>query len=386
MPARAEALDSLMIILLMLIVTGGLAAMTAISLLNWLALPVLRKTDAHTFSRVSVLIPARNEASKIAGTIRDLLRQTHPHFELLVLDDQSEDGTALAVQECAAGDRRLRVLQGSPPPPGWLGKAWACQQLAAQANEELLIFCDADVGWHETAINVLLCEMDRRGADLLAVFPTQRTETWSERLCVPLIAYAIHAYLPVYGVHHLPFPQLAAANGQCIAFRRQAYNQVGGHAVVRDNVLEDVGLARLTKRAGLRLRMAEAGGLVTCRMYCDWQSVREGFAKNILAGFGGPPGLMAATTFHWLTFLAPWVFLVSGFAGAGVPGHLWWPTLLIFAGISVRGFSAWRSGQRVTDALWLPASVLVMTCIAGQALWWQLRYGGPLWKGRRAVA
>ena len=375
-----------MVILLVLIITGGLAAMTMISLLNWLAFPVLQETDAHSFSRVSVLIPARNEANKIASAIRDLLRQTHPHFELLVLDDLSEDGTALAVQECAAGDRRLRVLQGSPPPPGWLGKAWACQQLAAQANGEILIFCDADVGWHRTAVNVLLREMDRCGADMLAVFPTQRTESWSERLCVPLIAYTIHAYLPVHAVHHLPFPQFAAANGQCIAFRRQAYIRVGGHAAVRNNVLEDIGLARLTKRAGLRLRLAEAGGLVTCRMYCDWRSVRDGFAKNILAGFGGPSGLLASTVFHWLIFISPWVFLVSGFAGAGVPGHPWWPTLLILVGIAVRGLSAWRSGQRVLDALWLPASVLMMTCIAGQALWWQLRYGGPLWKGRRAVA
>lgn len=375
-----------MVLLLMLLITGGLAGMTVISLLNWLALPELRKSNGRASPSVSVLIPARNEANKIAATVRDLLRQTYPRLELLVLDDHSEDGTAMVAQECAADDRRLRVLPGSPIPPGWLGKAWACQQLAAHSKGEILIFTDADVGWHRKALNDLLCEMYRGGADMLAVFPTQRTETWSERLCVPLIALTIHAYLPVHGVHHLPYSPLAAANGQCIAIRRQAYNRIGGHAAVRDNVLEDVGLARLAKRDGLCLRMAEAGGLVTCRMYCGWRSVRDGFAKNILAGFGGAPGLVAATIFHWLIFILPWALLAAGLFGVGVPGHPWWAPLLIFAGIGVRGFSAWRSRQRVVDALLLPASVLLMTGIAGRALWWQLRYGGPLWKGRRAVA
>ena len=124
--------------------------------------------------------------------------------------------------------------------------------------------------------------------------------------------------------------------------------------------------------------MAEPDGLTTCRMYHGWQSVRDGFAKNILAGYGNAAGLVVGTVFHWLVFLAPWLLLGLGIAGAQMPGHPSWALLLISAGLAVRAFTAWRSGQRVGDSL-------LMTYIAGQALWWQVRYGGLMWKGRRTV-
>ena len=220
---------------------------------------------------------------------------------------------------------------------------------------------------------------------MLAVFPTQRDVSWSERLCVPLMALTIQTYLPVLGVHHTAFPLLAAANGQCIAFRRRAYERLGGHAVVRGSVLEDASLARQAKRAGLRLRMVEADGLITCRMYDNWRSVRDRYAKNILAGFGNVAGLIAGAVFHWIVFLSPCVLLGLGLAGAGVPGHPWWALALVSAGVGVWGLTAWRSGQRVVDALLMPVSVLLMTGIAVQAMWWRLRFGGPLWKGRVAI-
>lgn len=150
-------------------------------------------------------------------------------------------------------------------------------------------------------------------------------------------------------------------------------------------MLDDVGLARLAKKAGLRLRMAEADGLITCRMYRDWLSVRDGFAKNILAGYGNAAGLVVGTVFCCLVFLAPWILLGLGFARANVPGHPLWALMLIATGLVVRGLTAWRIGQQVGDALLLPVSELLMTCIAAQALWWQLRYGGLMWKGRRTV-
>ena len=227
--------------------------------------------------------------------------------------------------------------------------------------------------------------MDQGEADMLAVWPTQRTITWCERLCVPLMALTVHPYLPVLGVHHTPFSLLAAANGQCIAIRARANERLGGHSVVRGSVLEDISPARLAKRAGLRLRLTEADGLITCRIYQDWRSVRESYAKNTLAGFGNGAGLIAGTVFHWLVFLSPWVLFGLGLARTGVPGHPWWAFALIAIGVFLRGHTAWRSGQRVGDALLLPVSVLLMTCVAIQAMWWRMRYGGPKWKGGVAI-
>ena len=407
--------------ILLLVISAALAGMAVTLMSNWWSFPYLQRSEATADGPfVSVLVPARNEAAGIAATVRQLLRQSYPHYELLLLDDHSADGTAAVAKEGAEGDNRLKILQGRPLPPGWLGKTWACAQLAAQAKGEILVFTDADVGWQPDALAALVCEIERRAADMLAVWPTQRTVTWAERLCVPLMALAVHAYLPVLGVHHTPFALLAAANGQCIAFRRRAYSRICGHAAVRDSVLEDVSLARRAKAAGLRLRMAEADNLISCRMYSDWPSVRDGFAKSILAGFSGVAGLIAGTVFHWLVFLVPWLLLFLGLAsdgsaqswraGARIPVQPLWALLLILAGLLLRGLTAWRSGQRPgsvvpicsmpnartacgqqrpklwdgVDALLLPVSVLLMTVIAARALWWQWRYGGPLWKGRVA--
>ena len=371
---------------LLLLITAALSGMILILLSNFLTFPGLRNACPSAIDlKISVLIPARDEVGSIGTTVKSLLRQSYPRFELLILDDHSRDGTAGAARKASQGDERLRTLPGRPIPSGWLAKNWACHQLAAQASGEILVFTDADVRWQASALDSLLCEFQRSSADMLAVMPTQQTVTWTERLCVPLMALALHAYLPSVAVHRTRFPLLAAANGQCIAFSRAAYDRLGGHASIRDNILDDIGLARQAKRAGLQLRLVEADGLISCRMYRDWRTVREGYAKNILAGLGGVAGLLAATFFHWLIFLAPWVLLGLGFAGANVPGHPFWAGLLILAGLSLRGLTAWRTGQRALDALLLPISVLLMSAVAVQSLWWHIRYGGPLWKGRRAI-
>jgi glycosyltransferase involved in cell wall biosynthesis len=268
--------------------------------------------------RLSCLIPARNEPAVIGETVRALLAQARPEMEVLLLNDHSTDGTAEVARAAAGDDPRLRILPGEELPPGWLGKNWACHQLAQAASGEILVFTDADVHWSAGAVDALLAEMEATGAHLLTVWPTQETVTWGERLTVPLMALVVHAYLPILCVHHTPYPLFAAANGQCMVFRRPAYSAVGGHASVRDNVLEDVTLARHIKEKGLRLRMIEGNGLVRCRMYRSWAEVRNGYAKNILKGYGNTVGLIAATLFHWAIFLGPWLAVLA--IGPGVVG------------------------------------------------------------------
>ncbi|MGQ9887703.1 MAG: glycosyltransferase [Aggregatilineales bacterium] len=356
----------------------------AVALLNALLFPRLRPAPPKFGWRVSVLIPARNESAVIGQTVRMLLRQTRPPDEILVLDDSSDDGTAECAQTAAEGHPALRVITGTPLPAGWMGKNWACHQLAQAASGELLVFIDADVIWQPNALAALTAQMQTSRADLLTVWPTQRTESWAERLVVPLIALAVLGYLPLPLVHHTPFSVAAAANGQCMVFRRSAYDSVGGHAAVRNQIVEDVALARRVKRAGLRLRMADGAGLVACRMYRDWSSVRSGFGKNILAGHGNSLLFLAVSTaFHWIVFVLPWLWLA--FNPVGLDGWPWLPLLLIVLGVGARAVTAAATRQRAVDALLLPVSVVMMTLIAAQAVWWKLRYGGPQWKGRTVV-
>jgi len=345
---------------------------------------------------ISILMPARNEAAVIGDTVRRMLAQTYPRFELLVLDDHSTDGTAEIARAAAGGDARLRVIAGEALPAGWGGKNWACHQLAGAAQGDWLLFTDADTLWAPDALAAVAAEVESTRADLLTVWPTQITVTWPERLVVPLMGLVIIGYLPIFMVHYTPWSPFAAAMGQCMLFRRTAYDAIGGHTAVKGEVLEDVALARRIKSARLRLRMADGNRLISCRMYNDWPGVRDGYAKNILSGYGSLPALALATIFHWLVFLWPWAWLVAGnwlletgswrlpvaASSFQLPAWPWWPALLAGGGIAIRAVTAWFTRQRVRDALLMPCSVLLMTVIAAKSAYWQIRYGGPVWKGR----
>ncbi|NJL93506.1 MAG: glycosyltransferase [Anaerolineae bacterium] len=331
---------------------------------------------------VSVLIPARNEAAVIAETVRALLENAPPGFplEVLLLDDGSEDGTGALALAAAGDDPRFRLLSGQPLPPGWLGKNWACHQLSEVARGEVLIFTDADVRWGVGALPAVLGKM--RGYDMLSVWSTQKTVTWGERLVVPLMALAISGYLPEVMVRFSGWFIFAAANGQVIAFRRAAYAALGGHAAVRNKVVEDVTLARNLKKLGRRLIMLDGAGVITCRMYRSWPEVRDGFAKNILAGHGDSLALLAfSTVFHWAVFVLPWVWLLLGWALPLGPGYPAVPLLMVGAGTGVRALSAAITRQRPQDALLMPLSVLLMTRIAWRSARWK-RGGRGQWKGR----
>lgn len=371
-----------MISVLILFVFATLTVMAGITISNLIFFPHLRALSVinKQTPRVSVLIPARNEAAVIQQTLKMHLAQTYPNFEVLLLDDQSDDGTGDLAR--ALNDPRLRVLNGTPLPEGWLGKNWACQQLASAAVGEILVFTDADVRWKPQALESLVAEMNRTYADLVTVWPTQITLTRAERLVVPLMALVIVGYLPIIGTHYTRLPGFAAANGQCMMWRRGAYQKVGGHTSVRDNVLEDVTLARIARQNRLKLRMFDGNHLISCRMYTDWPSVRNGYAKNILAGYGGKVSfLLLATVFHWLIFVFPWLLLIAGLTP---PFSMYapWAVLLVVMGVCLRMATAAFSRQRLQDSLLMPLSVILMTIIAFQSIRWHYS-GGPRWKGRQ---
>ncbi|HUN23496.1 MAG TPA: glycosyltransferase [Anaerolineales bacterium] len=356
------------------IILCALLLNTLINTLWGLRLEKSTTLPIHALPKISLLIPFRNEAAIIAETIANLQNLEYANLEILLLDDQSDDESLALAMSASQPDRQIRILQGETLPAGWLGKNWACWQLASQASGDYLLFSDADVRWQCQAIGQILALSQGTRADLLSIYPTQICKSWAERLTVPLIGQALSAYLPVViGAHHLPFASMSAAIGQCMFFRRQAYFQVGGHAAVKKQVIEDIALARRIKQAGLRLRLAQAQGWLTCRMYDGWASVHKGFAKNMLAGHGGIFPLLLSTLFHWGVFLVPWVWLM---VGGG-----WQALGLVLAGVLTRAISAYASQQRVWDAWTLPISVLIFSRIALTSFIWHLKGSGE-WKGR----
>jgi len=250
---------------------------------------ILYQTRRHTpplvFPKVTILVPARNEEKNIAGCIRSLLAQDYPFFEIIALDDQSSDATHLILEQIANTQSKLKVLVGSPPPEGQLGKNWACVQLAQQAYGDLLFFTDADTLHRPQTLRLIVTALIGEQADLLTGFPRQEVDTWGEKLLVPFFSWALFCFNPLWLAYRLRLPALTSAVGQMMLFRRQAYQAIGGHDSVGSSIVDDLMLARRIKAAGLRWRVVNITDLITSQMYHGSREAFEGFAKNLFATF-----------------------------------------------------------------------------------------------------
>lgn len=363
---------------------------------------------------VSVLVPARDEADRIAGCVRALTATGGEVAEILVLDDRSEDATAAVVRAAAGGDRRVRVLTGRTPPAGWLGKPWACAQLAAAASGDVLVFVDADVVVAPGAVAAtaalldtgvswatrdgvtsdgLISDHGSRGTgdsttdrargdrlDLACPYPRQLADGVVGRLVQPLLQWSWLTFLPLRLAENSRWPSLTAANGQLLACTATGYAAAGGHAAVRGDVLEDLALARAFKRAGLRAGVTDGTDLATCRMYTSAADLVAGYTKSLWAAFGPPgPAAAVAALLVWIYVLPPAVLVAAMRRGdrdsARVAG------LGYAAGVAGRMIAAARTGGRPADGMAHPASIVALVLLTGLSHV-RKRTGTLRWRGR----
>ncbi len=259
-------------------------------------------------------------------------------------------------------------MTGSPAPGGWVGKNWACHQLAAQAAGSLLVFCDADVLLAPGVLDAVTAEMLAQHADVFSVFPRQITGTLGERLITPLIDDVLLCFLP-FGLLSAPVPQAATANGSLLVFTRQAYRELGGFAAVRGDIIEDVAIARRTRQAGLKLGLALGGELVATRMYDGYREVVAGLSRGLLPVTGGSrTRLVLAAGWHLLAYTLPAVL---------APGRRRWVFPLVL-GVAERAVVELKTGRRsVWQAVLSPLSPLAAVPVIARAL-----RGNRPWKGR----
>ena len=270
---------------------------------------------------VSLLIPARNEAAVIEKCVLSGINQTYSKLEILVLDDESEDNTPKILKKIQAVNKSVRVITGSGPLPGWLGKPRACMQLSEAASGDLLLFIDADTWLEPNAITEIVESFLHENLDAITVWPQQHVITFWEKTVLPLVYFALITLLPVEYVKRDPrwLPHFfrpifrtsfAAACGQCIGFSRKAYDGIGGHSSVKNEIVEDVELAKMLKIHGYRIAMYHGIGQVHCRMYNDHQSMYQGFRKNFFAGFGySYVFFLLAAMLHIVVFILPYLLL-----------------------------------------------------------------------------
>ena len=271
---------------------------------------------------VSILVPARNEELNISSCASALLAQLYPDYELILLNDDSTDRTGEILAQLEAADSRLQVIKGAPLPPGWLGKNWACHQLAQRAAGELLLFVDADTLLRPQALRDSVAALTGEQADLVSALPREEVITWAERLVVPIIPWSINSLLPFAIAHRMRTPVLSAAIGQFMLFRRQAYAQIGGHEAVRASAVDDINLARRIKAAGLRWRLLDGTSQVSCRMYRNADEVFRGISRTLFGVLGNWP-VIHVFVWLWLTvvFVEPLVVLILRLAGLAMPNQ-----------------------------------------------------------------
>lgn len=332
---------------------------------------------------VSICLPARNEARNIEACLRGLLAQEYPHFEVLVLDDCSEDTTGEIVDRIAREDRRVRPLPGRPIAPGWAGKCHACAQLAEQAKGDYLLFVDADTRAEPLLLGSALAVAEATGADLVSAFPRQVAGTFWEWVVMPMLQFLIVTLLPIRQVWESRSPALCAACGQFLLFRREAYCRVGGHGAIPGSFHDGLQLARRIKTFGGTVHLFDASDLLRCRMYEGGRAVWNGFTRNAYEGLGSFGALVGMTLTLGTLFLAPFIFLGIGL----VTGAVWAPlcALQVAIVLLLRTLQAARFGHGASVLLF-PLSVASLIAILWGSLWRTLWRRPIPWKGRRYVS
>jgi glycosyltransferase involved in cell wall biosynthesis len=248
---------------------------------------------------VSVVVPARNEEASLGDCLASLVAQTGANFEVIVVDDHSTDRT----REIASSFPRVRVIEAGPLPPGWTGKNNAVATGARAARGESLLFTDADTMHQPGSLARALAEAQQNGADLLSYSPEQIVRTFWEKAVMPVIfAELASRYRPSEVTD--PASPVAAANGQYILIRREAYDAVGGHAAIAGDLLEDVALARTVKQSGRRIFFRYAPDAGRTRMYRTFAQLREGWTKNLALLFPQPGWLAAWRGLEFLLLVA----------------------------------------------------------------------------------
>lgn len=343
---------------------------------------------------VSVVIPARDEAQNIGACVRSLAASSYPGFEIIVVDDRSEDDTGAIVQALAAGNATdIRLVQGQALPEGWFGKPWACWQGAEIAKGELILFTDADTVHGPALLLHAVGDLFRSGASALSLVGDQTMETFWERVVQPQMFFLIALRYPnprrlyrtpLKGKERWPD---AIANGQYILFKKTAYAVVGGHRAVREEVVEDLRLAQHLVREGQGLLLRDARGRFSTRMYRSLRELVEGWSKNVWIGsrqsVRGPGGALLLPS-GILALLVLWV-LPPVVLAATLGGWIGGAVLPWAAAATGVGVSFWSVGSARFGAPWYygfaaPIGAFATCFILARSL---IRGRRIEWKGRR---
>jgi chlorobactene glucosyltransferase len=346
---------------------------------------VLPPTRPQTLPKLSIIVPARNEERTIARCVRSLLKQNLADFEVIVVDDRSEDGTAAILAELAENDSRLRAFSGDELPDGWVGKPWALAQGVRAATGDWLLFTDAD-SWHAPpAAAAALSFAREHQLDALSLWVHQELGSFAERAVLPtILGMVVVASGSMRQLNDPADADHALANGQYILVSRVAYDALGGHEALRGEIVEDVAFARKLKDDGrFRLGLADGSALVRVRMYTSLAEIWSGFTKNMYLGARGDVFiLVAAMTFLSLLSVVPALLACDALA-RNRPRRAIEALAVLAGGIAVEARLLRQVGLRSSLALFAPVGYAVCAGIILESTVRVLSGRGVTWRGRQ---
>ncbi len=363
MIAAGTAVSAVVVILWTLLLIAGLRGARRT--------PVVRPGE-DTVTGVAALMPARNEAEVIRQAV-DGVRAQVGLRQLVVIDDQSTDGTREVLDRDGAG---ITIVDGTGPGEGECGKPAALVRGYAEIDDgaEWLLFVDADVILAPGAVAGLVAHAEATGADAVTVLPRLTLSTPIEKIVMPSIGALIVAQYPPAAVADSDRPD-AFLNGQVILVRRALYDRIGGHAAVIADVLEDVALGRLVKGAGGRISVVDGREIARTRMYDGWRELREGWTKNLFL-------LMGSSASRTITWAALSVVLgASGWFAFAIAG---WPFGVAALAWAVVVQVTLRSTGSVSPlwAVFAPIGAVVTAYLLCESLWRHRGGRRVAWKGR----
>jgi hopene-associated glycosyltransferase HpnB len=284
---------------------------------------------------VAIVVPARNEAENIAQSVTSLLAQDYPTFALVLVDDDSGDGTAAIARQTAAAlgkQERLTIVSGTPLPSRWTGKLWAVKQGIAAGEEKFapkyLMLTDADIVHAPDTLSWLVAHSEQGSRVLTSLTARWRCENLPERVHIPAFIYYFAMLYPFAWVNRAEHPMAGAAGG-CMLVRADALRAAGGIDVIRDALIDDCALAGAMKEQG-PIWLGLTDRVASIRPYTTWGDIRRMVARSAYAQLNySPLNLIGTVAGLILTYLVPPLMALFAAGWAQIFGIAAWALMAI---------------------------------------------------------
>ncbi len=345
--------------------------------------------DPAQWPPVTIIVPGRNEGHMLMETIGSLCRMDYPDYRIVFIDDQSTDNTKEVCAQLQAKYPHLQVIHNTQPPPdGWVGKVWAIHQAREHATTPYVMFTDSDLKYHPQCLRQMMRLALHRQTGLVSLLPSLETHTLGEKLGMMTGMKLITVFYPLTLCNDPKNPMALTAGG-FLLFRRDAYEAIGGHEAVRQQVIEDIALGRLTKGKGLPVFTVATHELMSGRMYEGWRDTYHGLKKNAYAGahysllqyLGGTLMLLLTGV---LLPLYPILAIMALIANPSVlTGTIFVLAIIAFAAMIADMTRGVRFLSFPLYCAWLtPFAVLFFLTILTHSML-DHYFGGNIWSGRR---